>query len=221
MCAKVCFFHTVAGLTDRFDEMASDYIPDVDCFHIVDESVLQDALAVGELTPLITRRICSQLSLAEDAGADLILDTCSSTSPAVNIARQIISIPIIKIDDPMTEAAVERGDHIAVVATAESTLEPSTNLVQSKANQKGQSISIESVLVDDALDALQSGKKERHDRLVTDRALELADETGVIILAQASMSHLTPRLSEQVAVPVLSSPSMAMEEVASTVGNTR
>ncbi|WP_224337765.1 aspartate/glutamate racemase family protein [Haloprofundus halobius] len=217
MSDTVCFFHTVASLSDRFDSLASDYIQDADTFHIVDESVLQELLTVGEMTPSVTRRICSQLSLAEDAGADVVLDTCSSTSPAVDIAREMVDIPIIKIDDPMTEAAVERGEHISVVATASSTLEPSTELVRSKADQAGKSVTVEPVFVDGALDAREGGDVDRHDHLVSERVRELAAETDVVILAQASMSHLAPTLDDEVAVPVLSSPDLAMEAVASEI----
>lgn len=219
MNAKVCFFHTVAGLAGRFDELAAEYVPEADHFHIVDESVLNDALDAGELTPAINRRICSQLALAEDAGADLVLDTCSSTSPAVDVARQVVGVPILKIDDPMTEVAVERGDHITVLATAASTLDPSTELVQRKADQQNKSVTVRSELVEGALDARERGEQDEHDRLITERTLELADETDVIVLAQASMSHLAPDLSERVSVPVLSSPEMAMEAVASALGN--
>ncbi|WP_129113776.1 aspartate/glutamate racemase family protein [Halegenticoccus tardaugens] len=215
MPEKVCFFHTVASLSGRFDSLAAEYVPEAETFHIVDESVLQELLSVGELTPGITRRICSQLSLAEDAGADVILDTCSSTSPAVDVARRMVDAPIVKIDDPMAEAAAARGDHVAVVATAASTLDPSTNLVRRKADRMDASVSVESVLIDGALDALQAGEKDRHDRLVSERVREIASETDVVVLAQASMSHLAPTLGDDVTVPVLSSPALAMEAIAS------
>lgn len=211
MSTKICFFHTVAGLTERFDDLATEYVADVDRFHIVDESVLDDALDEGELTPAINRRICSQLSLAEDAGAELILDTCSSTSPAVDTAREVVNAPILKIDDPMTEAAVELGETITILATAESTLGPSSELVWRKAGQRGEDVSVQSELVEGALDARQNGDKDHHDKLITDRAIEMAEQTDVLVLAQASMSHLAPVLTERVPVPVLSSPEMAME----------
>lgn len=215
--STVCFFHTVASLSGRFDELAAEYLPETEHFHIVDESTLDELLEVGELTPGVTNRICTQLSLAERAGADVVLDTCSSTSPAVDVARELVDIPIVKIDDPMTERAVELGDRIAVVATASSTLGPSTELVERKADQQGREVTIESRLVDGALDALKSGDDERHDRLVSDEVRSLADEVDVVVLAQASMSHLQPALDDETAVPVLSSPHMAMEELASTV----
>lgn len=215
--ATVCFFHTGAELTDRFDALAAEYIPEAEYFHQVDESVIDDLLDVGELTPSIKRRICSQLSLAQEAGADVVLDTCSSTSPAVDVAREIGDIPIIKIDDPMMERAVELGDRISVIATASSTLGPSTDLVERKADQVGGETSIRSTLVEDAFAARKNGNVDRHDELVVDRAATFADESDVIVLAQASMSHLASDIEAKTGLPVMTSPDQAMERIGSIV----
>lgn len=219
--SRICFFHTVAGLADTFDELATEHEVDAEWYHAVDESVLEDMLAAGELTPSVTRRICAQLSLAEHAGADVILDTCSSTSPAVDVARELVETPIVKIDDPMTERAVELGDRIGVLATAASTLGPSTDLLERKADEAGRAVDVEPVLVDDAFEARLNDDVDRHDRLVTERAIDLADETDVLVLAQASMSHLEAPLSDRVPVPVLSSPELAMERVAELAASAR
>lgn len=215
--AHVCFFHTGASLSGTFDELAREYIPETDYYHQVDESVIDELLAVGELTPSITRRICTQLQLAEQAGADLVLDTCSSTSPAVDTARRLVDIPIIKIDDPMTERAVELGDTVGVVATANSTLGPSTDLVESKAERTDRPVTVESWLVDDAFAARKDGDVERHDSLVEERARDVAGDVDVLVLAQASMSHLESDLDADLPIPVLSSPDLAMQRVADAV----
>lgn len=214
MSSKICFFHTVSELTERFDKLAAEYVPNAEYFHIVDESTLRDALDAGGLTPSITSRICTQLSLAEDADADIVLDTCSSTSPTVDIARELVDIPIVKIDDPMTERAVELGEHVTVVATASSTLGPSTNLVERKADRTEKAVTVASQLVDGALEARESGDVAEHDRLIVECVVELASETDVVVLAQASMAHLEQDLTDRVDVSVLTSPKLAMETIA-------
>lgn len=214
----VCFFHTVAGLSRRFDELAEEYLPtDIEHFHVVDESTLDDLLEQDELTPSIRSRICTQMDLAQRGGADIVLDTCSSTSPAVDTARDLVDVPIVKIDDPMTERAVELGDRIAVVATASSTLGPSTELVQRKADQRGADVTVEPSHVEGALDARTSGDVDRHDELVSEQVRDLAGEYDVIVLAQASMSHLRPKLGDDLSVPILSSPHMAMKRLVERV----
>ncbi|WP_418286443.1 aspartate/glutamate racemase family protein [Halorubrum sp. DTA46] len=211
---RVALFHTVASLSGRFEELAAEHLDDAEWYHAVDESVLDDMLDAGELTPNVTERICTQLSLAQRGGADVILDTCSSTSPAVDIARALIDVPIVKIDDPMTERAIDLGDRIAVVATAASTLGPSRALIERKGEAAGRDVTVETVLVDDAFEARRAGDRETHDELVSAAVEDLADDVDVVVLAQASMSHLEPSLSERVSVPLLSSPDLAMKRVA-------
>lgn len=211
---RVALFHTVAALSSQFEELADEYLDDAEWYHAVDESVLDDMLAAGELTPSVTERICTQLSLAQRGGADVILDTCSSTSPAVDVARHLVDIPVVKIDDPMTERAIELGDRIAVVATATSTLGPSQELVERKGEEAGRNVMVETVVVDDAFEARRTGDVETHDELVFKAVEGLIDDFDVVMLAQASMGHLESSLSERVSVPVLSSPDLAMERVA-------
>lgn len=217
MSATVCFFHTGASLSGTFDELAAEYVPETEYYHAVDESVIDELLAVGELTPAIRNRICEQLSLAERAGADLILDTCSSTSPAVDVARQVVGVPIVKIDDPLAERAVELGEDVGLIATAGSTVGPSSELIERKAAEAGTTVDVTTALVDEAFEARTGGDVERHDRLVADRAAELADDSDVLVLAQASMAHLESGLEDSLDVPVLSSPELAMERLASRV----
>ena len=57
---------------------------------MLDESVLQDLIRYGPSSG-ITRRIVTLSQLAADAGAELIVFTCSSTSPAIDTARQTMS----------------------------------------------------------------------------------------------------------------------------------
>lgn len=211
---RVALFHTVAALSSQFEELADEYLDDAEWYHAVDESVLDDMLAAGELTPSVTERICTQLSLAQRGGADVILDTCSNTSPAVDVARHLVDIPVVKIDDPMTERAIELGNRIAVVATATSTLGPSQELVERKGEETGRNVMVETVVVDDAFEARRTGDVDTHDELVSKAVEGLVDDFDVVMLAQASMGHLESSLSERVSVPVLSSPDLAMERVA-------
>ena len=217
MKAKIGLIHTVLSLGNMFEELLSDSISNVDLFHIVDESLLQDLLDQGELTSSIKRRLCMQVSMAAEAGADFVMVTCSSTSPAVDVARELVDIPVMKIDEPMAEKAVKTGSEIGVVATVRSTLEPSTELVKTKAAQMGEEIAVEPRLIEEAFQALRAGDDEKHDKLVTENALELSETNDVVILAQASMSHLASDIRNQTETPILISPNLAVEAISGWV----
>lgn len=70
----------------------------------------------------VIRKMCFYMIIAEESGAEVILNVCSSISETVDIANKIIHVPIIKIDEPMVELNVKTGRKIGVVATLETTL---------------------------------------------------------------------------------------------------
>ncbi|WP_413205060.1 aspartate/glutamate racemase family protein [Rhodospirillum sp. A1_3_36] len=212
MGKRLAFLHTGSFLVDMFKGLLATRYPGLSAFYIVDESLIQDLLTKGE-SPDIVRRVCTHVTQAESTGADLIVFTCSSTSPAVNVARQMVSIPIIKIDDAMAEQAVGLGKRIGVVCTASSTVGPSTTLLRDHARAQGREIEIEHCLKGDAFQAILSGDRATHDAIVTDAALTLATTCDLVILAQASMMHLRPILAEQTAVPVMTSPEPCVDSL--------
>ena len=118
MVKKIAFVHTAISNANVFKPMIAKCLPGISSFHIVDESLIQDLLEVGQFTPSILRRLCSQIELAEDAGAHLIVVTCSSLAPGVDIAAKMASVPVMKVDEPMAEKAISLSDSIGLLATA-------------------------------------------------------------------------------------------------------
>jgi Asp/Glu/hydantoin racemase len=131
----------------------------------------------------------------------------------VDLVKKFVSRPVLKIDEPMAEMAVARGRRIGVVATVATTLDPTSSLLRQKASEAGREISISTALCQEAFQAILQGDTERHDRMVMEKATELAQEVDLILLAQGSMARLAFPLSQRVSIPVLSSPSLFMERL--------
>jgi Asp/Glu/hydantoin racemase len=212
MAARIAFVHTVSFLVDEFKRLMRAQLPDVDCFHILNESLLQDLLRGGE-PALIHRRVAKQVLLATDAGADLVVMTCSSTSPAIDIARQMVNRPILKIDDPMAAEAVNCGLRIGLLCTATSTVAPSTSLLLAHAELQGRTIAIHPHVNAGAYKALMAGERAAHDAMVHESAVRLARDVDVLVLAQASLAPLRDSLAAELDCPVLSSPPLLMREL--------
>ena len=211
---KLAVLHTVLFLADMFKRSLSKRFPDLESFHVVDESLLQDLLRHKGLTPNIVRRVAALACNARDAGADLILFTCTSTSPAVDTARAVVDIPILKIDDPLAQKAIELGTRIGVVCTATSTSGPSENLIREHAAKMGKQIDVHIELDSDAFEAIMAGDRAEHDKRVRAAAMRLSKESDVVVLAQASMAHLAPELNKALSVPVLASPELCIDALA-------
>ncbi|MBL8700005.1 MAG: Asp/Glu/hydantoin racemase [Alphaproteobacteria bacterium] len=210
---RLAVLHTVGMLVDRFKGLLAGVVPTgVDVVHMLDESLLRDLMRDGA-GPEITRRVVAFATQAADAGAELIVFTCSSTSPAIDTARQVVRAPILKIDDPMAARAVELGPRIGIVCTTSSTRGPSEALVRDHAAKAGRDVAVEALLVPGAFDALQAGRRDEHDRLVSAAALEVAGRNDVLVLAQASLAHLAEPLAAATPRPVLSSPPLCVEAI--------
>jgi len=207
---KIGFVHTGVPIGMLLKKMMSESMPDIPSFHIVDDSLIQDLLQTGEFTPSILKRLCAQISMAKEAGADIIMVTCSSIAPGVDFARKLVDVPVMKIDEPMAEKAVAAADTVGVLATAKTTLVPSVQLIKQVADKKGKPVKVESKLISEAFDFFLQGDMENHDRLVKEAGVELAQQTDVLVLAQASMSHLATEIEKASGTPTLTSPQIAV-----------
>ena len=207
---KIGFVHTGVPIGMLLKKMMSQSMPDIPSFHIVDDSLIQDLLQTGEFTPSILKRLCAQISMAKEAGADIIMVTCSSIAPGVDFARKLVDVPVMKIDEPMAEEAVAAADTVGVLATAKTTLVPSVQLIKQVADKKGKPVKVKSKLISEAFDFFLQGDMENHDRLVKEAGVELAQQTDVLVLAQASMSHLATEIEKASGTPTLTSPQIAV-----------
>jgi Asp/Glu/hydantoin racemase len=204
---SMVFINVETMMNDIFKEI----MPDVRRINIVDDSLLADVMSVGHITQAVTKRMCAYVQTAEEAGADAILSLCSSLGPTIDVARPLVSIPVIKIDDPMTEEAARSANRIGVMATVITTLGPTVDLIRSKAKTMNKECQIQPTLVDGAFKILMAGDRGRHDQMVSEAARKLSSQVDLIVLAQASMTRLVPNLTKETGLRVLSSPRLAIE----------
>ena len=207
--------HTSATLVPVFAELCNKYLPGIKVFNIVDDSLIKNTIACGELTPSTSKRVVNYAASAQEAGADFILFTCSSIGPAVETAATLTGVPVLRVDQPMADLAVLTGKRIGVIATLSTTLAPTSDLVRRRAIVANKEIELKAVLCEGAFDALMSGDTATHDKKVGVALKELVKEVDVIVLAQASMARVVETLSEaEQKVPILASPPIAMEYLA-------
>jgi Asp/Glu/hydantoin racemase len=207
--------HTSATLVPVFAELCKAKLPQVETFNIVDDSLVRAIGARGSLTADIARRVAAYISSAEAGGADFVLVTCSSIGPAVEAAVPFAGVPVLRVDLPMADKAVQSGRRIGVIATLPTTLNPTVDLVRRRAAAAGKQIELTSRLCEGAFDALMSGDASKHDGLVAAALRELSMQVDVIVLAQASMGRVVATLTAtEGRVPILASPPLAIDYLA-------
>lgn len=214
----LALIHTSATLVPVFQQLCKAQLPNVDTFNIVDDSLVRAIGSKGGLTADIARRVQGYITSAEAGGADYVLVTCSSIGPAVEASARFSAIPVLRVDQPMADQAVQTGRRIGVIATLPTTLEPTKDLVQRRAAVAGKTIELTTKLVEGAFDTLMSGDAAKHDALVAGALRELSSQVDVIVLAQASMARVVDNLpASDRRIPILASPPLAIAHLATVL----
>jgi len=211
----LALIHTSATLVPVFAQLTKAKLPQVDTFNIVDDSLVRQIGQQGGITPAIAARVAAYIQSAASGGADQILVTCSSIGPAVEAAAASVKVPVLRVDQPMTDAAIQAGRRIGVIATLPTTLNPTSDLVRRRAGAAGRTIELSTRLVEGAFEALMAGDAAKHDALVGAALKELATQVDVILLAQASMARVVDTLAAaDKRVPIFASPPLAIDHLA-------
>lgn len=179
--------HTTLATTTTIPAMIRELYPDeFDIVNVLDDSLLNDIKCSGRMSASVIERFIQYACIAKNNGSDALLLACSSLGKAADIARELLDIPLYKIDEPMADQAVESGNNILVLGTVKSTLEPTSDLIRSK--RKSQEQSVTCILIPDVFE-LYEIDRERHDQKIAEVIQEHWNTYDVIVLAQASMAN--------------------------------
>jgi Asp/Glu/hydantoin racemase len=225
MTRRLALIHTVRWLVPVFGALTRELAPDVTTTNLVDEALLEEAVAAGEMPQATADRLERHVGAALEAGADAVLVTCSSMGGVVDDLRARHGWPVLRVDDAMVDVALAAGPRIGVVATLLSTLGPTADLVRRRARDAGRDetqLQLLARLVDGAFAALKAGDVEVHDAAVRGALRELIPQVDVIVLAQASMARVAGTLEADEAggTPILSSPRLGVERAVEQLGRT-
>jgi Asp/Glu/hydantoin racemase len=213
----VAAIFTAQSIVESTKQLLAELVPGCRVISIIEDALILDVIRAGQVTPEIARRLVRYYLAAQDTGADLIFNTCSSIGDVAIMARSLVAIPLVKIDDAMAAEAVRTGARVGVLATLQTTLAPTVRLVKAQAMAAGRSVSVVEGLARGAFEALMAKQPEKHDELVTAAAEQVARQADVIVLAQGSMARMEAALAQRTGKPVLSSPRRGVLEVKETL----
>jgi Asp/Glu/hydantoin racemase len=219
---RICLIHTAPMMVKIFTPLCRDHLPDVKVTQIINEAMIKDTIESGGVRQPTIDALMAFSESCFKLGMELVMVTCSSIGPAVDLIQKRFDKPVLRIDEPMAEAAVARGRRIGIAATLYTTLEPTSDLLRRKAQEAGKEIELVECLCEGAFEALAEGETLLHDVLVAKAMVNLLGEVDVIVLAQASMARVVERLPRgALTAPVLSSPDLAMERLRETLARLR
>jgi Asp/Glu/hydantoin racemase len=212
---RICLIHTSPLMVQLFTPLCRDRLPDVKVTQIINESMIRDTVEAGRVRQPTIDALNTFAEACFKLGTELVMVTCSSIGPAVDLIQGRFQKPVLRVDEPMAEAAVAavaRGRRIGVAATLRTTLDPTSDLLHRKAREAGKEVELVECLCDGAFEALMAGDAELHDVLVCKAMINRLGDVDAIVLAQASMARVVDRLPRgALTAPVLSSPDLAMD----------
>ena len=204
------------------------YLPGVHLLNVGNEAVqinFMEAHEKGLPTPPqsnIDAFVRYAKDLAELGHVDAIMITCSTMNrsfPAVVDAMETYNIPVIQIDRPMMERAVEHGGKTLVIATHGPTVASTQALLRETAGELGKSIDFIGETVEEAWHRLAEGDVERHNQLLAEsiRTVQKSEKIDSVVLAQLSMTVFLltyPDPLQEFGIPVFTSGQCGFERVA-------
>lgn len=206
---RIALIHALALSVEPINEVMARDWPEATRMNLLDDSLSADLAAGGRgLDAVMHKRFQCLAKYALDCGSDAILFTCSAFGPCIEeVARLHPSVPVLKPNEAMIKDAAAPGRRVGLVATFAPTLE-------SMPAEFPHDVTLECLLAEGALAALNDGNGERHDQLIAAAAVRLAARgCEVIALAQFSMARAKSLVESSTGLPVLSTVDSAVAEL--------
>ena len=213
---RIALIHAVTFARDPVADAFTRLWPDAETVNLTDDSLSEDLVRAGALTPDFTARMAHLARYAVDCGADAILFTCSAFGAAIEEARNGLPVPVLKPDEAMIDEALSAGPRIGGLATFAPTIESLRAEIEAAAARRGLSPEIDVRHVPGALDALRADRAGEHDALIARAAEDLAD-CDALVLAQFSMARAATAVAGLPRRRVLTSPDAAVRRLRSLI----
>ncbi|WP_077328982.1 aspartate/glutamate racemase family protein [Virgibacillus siamensis] len=217
---KIAIVHTTPVTVDSLKALIDETVPNSEIVNFVDDSILPELIQNGGDVNRVENRLIQYYKFAEQVGANIVLNACSSVGEVVAEGQKQVGVPIVRIDEPMAENAIKSGRKIGVIATLETTLKPTITLLNSKSAELNREVEIFSKVAGEAYQRLIAGDKDDHDQIIAEALTKMGEEADVVVLAQASMARVVSTLPKELQNKFLSSPESGVERVKETLEGT-
>ena len=213
---RIALIHATRIAIDPIVHACRSVWPEVEHVSILDESLAIDRCKEEHLSQELSDRIIALSRHAVSLGSDGILFTCSAFGSAIEQAAQLASVPVLKPNEAMFEKALSMGDQITMVYTFPPAVAGMEQEFRDEAVRSQSSATIQSVYAKGAREAVEQGDIKRHDEIISS-TISTVKDADVILLAHFSMATALSDASSASNVPVISSPTAAVEKIKSLV----
>ena len=164
----------------------------------------------NRVTPEMYERVRDLLTLSARSGVDGIVFTGSLWTECVKACRDDFEVPVLAAYDSLIEKVLDTGaSRMALIAAEPGTITSFEKDFKAAAND---TVELEAVYVDHAMDVLAAGDRAKHDQIVIDAANQLTTH-DVLLLAQFSMESVAEQLRQSTGKTVYGSLGAAADKL--------
>jgi hypothetical protein len=181
---RIACLHTADSNIAVFAASCPD--PAVELSHEVHADLLAAAEQAGHVTGEIADRTADalrRLSLTSDA----VILTCSTLGPVVADVAASSTVPVLRVDAALADAAMRAGRRVVALCAVETTVAPTRLLFEAAA--AGRAVALEIRLIPGAWNYFKAGRiADYHGMIAAAADQAFRDGADVVALAQASMA---------------------------------
>ncbi len=206
---RIAFLHTADVHVPRFNALVHAQAPAAIVHHHVDAALLHDARTHGINHPDLIARVQQAMHTTAQHGASVVVCTCSTIGGIAESMDSGSAFTAMRIDRAMANAAARSGPAVLLVAALESTLAPTADLLHDSARQQSSTLQIDTLCVPQAWAFFEQGDTCAYLDTIASATRHAVSGHGAVVLAQASMDAVAPRLAT-LGLPVLASPALGV-----------
>ena len=205
--AKVALIYTVTTPELKEDMLreVNKELGNVEIMNYEIPEVFEEIKSTGYVTASPAAKLIKTYMDAIEDGADAILSICSTTGDiaySMQDAAKYIGVPVIIVNEEMCREAVRRGEKIALMATFQSSVDPTRNIITRVAREMGKHVEMKEVLVEGGFGL----DPEQFRALMAAKAKTVADWADIIVFTQGSMAYCEEYIAKMYNIVVLSNP---------------
>lgn len=204
---KVGFLHTTPATIGMAEKFMKLYLPGAEFVHMYDGKLkIENFKSPVGVTPKVNMlRYANYAYELEREGCKVIVSCCSLMPRAVAFAKQVVSVPLIQLDEVLLDKAAEKYKRIGVINTTEYVVPYIEEAFKNRADQLNKQIELVFSNNTTALELFNRGEYEEYDEIVI-RDMKKLDETGVdcIFMGQVPFALLDEKIKKlELKAPVL------------------
>ena len=205
MKTDIALIHTTPFVLEPILKALKPFNEKYHFYHMMDEAVLIRMMQDGNSLELTVPWLTGLVETTLKGGAEGIIVSCSSLSPAVQTVAAEFSKPVVRIDEALYRSVFTQKKKPAVLMTNPTNEGPARILADEMKEELGLEYSVPFFVCREAFKALQEGDASAHDQEVVKEIHRILEEHDGIILSQISIERVRSLLPQDLRKKVFSS----------------